>query len=82
MKLIKIRANMNELQTQILILIKNNAPLSDFPLMDYSTEDICDSLQSLRSKGLIKIEFNMNNILSEYSMDFNITEKGRKALID
>jgi len=69
-----------ELKRQFLKLIKNDKPLIDFPLLDYSSEDIYNILFELRNNGLITIRFGSNNDIESNVMEMLITDKGNEFL--
>jgi DNA-binding PadR family transcriptional regulator len=80
MRAIPRKPKKEELEKLILSLINDRVPLIDFPLLDYSSEEIYQILLSLRNKGYIIITFDFENNYGDNKMNIHITDKGKKIL--
>ncbi len=80
MRAIPRKPKKEELEELILSLINDRVPLIDFPLLDYSPEEIYQILLSLRNKGYIIITFDFENNYGDNTMNIHITDKGKKNL--
>lgn len=71
----------DKLQHNILNLIKNETPLIDFPLLEYSAEEIYKAIFDLKAKDMIEVIFNINDDSEGSFMEFKITDKGLEYLL-
>lgn len=80
MEMLEKKIIKSELECHILALVNKKTPLIDFPLLDYSSEDIYNVLFDLRNKGLIIIKFNYENKNTDNLMEIQITRQGESKI--
>jgi ribosomal protein S8 len=72
----------NELELYFLSLIHNNIHLEDFPLLEYSSDEIFNVLMKLKNNGYINLSFDYSSNNGNNSIDMRLTHKGKELLFE
>jgi len=72
----------NELELHFLSLIHNNIQLEDFPLLEYSSDEIFNVLMTLKNNGYINMSFDYSSNDGNNKIDMELTYKGKGLLFE
>jgi len=70
----------NEIELHFLSMINNNIQLEDFPLLEFSSDEIFNVLMKLKNNGFINMSINYSSNNGNNSFDIQLTQKGKKIL--